>query len=263
MRTGLVTIPSAWETDWIPLDTIRDGNVGGPAWKLLSKDEETGACSYLMHMPPNWHDEVLDYHPGVEEAYVLAGVSTMGEADQGGTRLEVGDYCYRPPGILHGPARIPSINGATFFQRMSSELRILRYDGDEFPHENFQPITDEYKTHPVTWAEKTSTDDLPWETSTGGWTGARHKWVWRNTETGGGCVILDLPAGWQGTGSPAIGSIEEFVLEGGMQAGGVEYRSWGYAHRPPGQPAGRYSTLEGARLLCYWDESNELVEDAA
>jgi hypothetical protein len=263
VRTGLIAIPSAWDIDWTPLDTTRDGNVGGPAWKLLSTHEETGACSYLMHMPPNWHDEVLDYHPGVEEAYVLHGVSTMGEADEGGTRLEEGDYCYRPPGILHGPARIPTIAGATFFQRMGSELRILRYEGDEFPHVNFQPITDEHETHPVKWAERTATHDLPWEPSTGGWAGAQHKWVWRNTETGGGCVILDIPAGWEGAGSPGIGSVEEFVIDGSITAGDTEFGYWGYAHRPAGQPAGHYATATGARLLCYWDESNELTEDAA
>jgi hypothetical protein len=181
----------------------------------------------------------------------------MGEAVEGGTRLETGDYCYRPPGILHGPARIPSINGATFFQRMSSELRILRYDGDEFPHRNFQPITDEHKTHPVPWRERIPTADIPWAASTGGWSGTRHKWVWRNSETGGGCVIVELPAGWAGAGSAARGSIEEFVLDGAITAGDTEFRLWGYAHRPAGQAAGRYATTDGAQLLCYWDDADE------
>jgi hypothetical protein len=38
-----VVIPSAWNLDWVALDTTRDGNVPGPVWKPLFTDPESGS----------------------------------------------------------------------------------------------------------------------------------------------------------------------------------------------------------------------------
>ena len=249
-----ISIPSAWEVDWIALDTTRDGNVGGPAWKVLRRDESTGATTFMMHLPPGWHDEILDWHPTTEEAFKLAGSTQLADA-----HLDTGCYLYRPPGILHGPVSVPSDNGATILQRMNGEIRILRYDGDEFPHRHKQPITDQYKDWPVEWTERLDTETLPWEpVAGGGWAGASLRWVHRNRVTGGGAVLLLLPAGWAGTGGEARGPLEEFVVKGDLDAGGVRYGKWGYAYRPPGAPAGEYSTRDGALLFCWWDGASEL-----
>lgn len=261
MRSKTTIIPDLWERDWIPLDTQRDGNVPGPVWKPLTENEETGACSYLMHLPPNWHDNDLDWHPGTEEGFVLSGGTTLGKEGEAGYGIhDVGNYLYRPPGILHGPARAPHVNGATLFQRMGSALRILRYEGKDFPYRHLQPITDQHKNWPVPWREEIDTTALRPEASAGGWSGAQHSWVYRNSETGGGCLIITLPAGWEGVGSAARGSVEEFVIEGSITAGDVEFPMWGYAYRHPGDPAGHYSTETGARLLCVWEESDEMAE---
>lgn len=260
MRNGPVAIESAWVTDWIPLDTTRDGNVPGPVWKPLSTDEATGACTYLMHLPPGWHDNVLDYHPGAEEGFTLGGACELGvPGEEGHTVLSTGDYMYRPPGILHGPAASRTVDGATILQRMSSELRILRYTGDEFPHVHLQPITDEHETWPIAWEERIDLAAREWQEARGGWSGARYKQIFSNRETGGGCVLLDLPAGWSGSGSPAKGCLEEFVIEGDLTAGGTTFGRWGYAVRPAGSPAGTYATENGAQLICFWDDSDEFA----
>lgn len=78
--------------------------------------------------------------------------------------------------------------------------------------------------------------------------------------TGGGAVLLSLPAGWRGAGSAARGGIEEFVVEGAVIAGGETYTKWGYAYRPTGEPSGQYGSPEGAVLFSRWDEANELDE---
>jgi hypothetical protein len=268
VRTKTTLIPDLWERDWEPLTSpepdpnsplSEEGFVPGPVWKLLTTNEETGACSYLMHIPPNWHDNDLDIHPTNEEGFVLAGEVQLGNPDEDTFGfMPVGNYCYRPPNILHGPARVPSEDAVTLFQRTDGELRIMRYRGDEFPYKHLQPITDEHKTWPVEWKEVNDTTKIPDEPSTGGWEGAKHRWVWRNTETGGGCAIITLPAGWSGTGSACKGSVEEFVIEGAFTAGGVEFPRWGYAYRHPGDAAGEYSSENGARILCIWDEANEM-----
>lgn len=264
MRTGLVSIPSAWDLDWNPLDTSRDGNVPGPVWKLLSVNEDTKASTYVIHFPPNWRDDELDWHPGAEENFILSGRVIVGKKEWGDAYQELDDetYTHRPPGILHGPAVVPDLGGCTILHRLSGDLRILRYHGDQFPHRHMQPITDDLANWPIPYEEAHPTKPLPWEESTGGWAGTRHKWVWRYPHTGGGVVMIDLPAGWEGTGSAAVGSVEEFVLDGAYEAGGVEYGLWGYTHRPPGHPAGTYRSESGARILCYWDEANEFTGEA-
>ena len=37
-RAGAVSMATVWDLDWVALDTTRDGNVGGPVWKLLHRD---------------------------------------------------------------------------------------------------------------------------------------------------------------------------------------------------------------------------------
>lgn len=266
MRTGRVIIPSAWDTDWIPLSTAKYGHVNGPVWKQLSEDEKTGASTYLCHYPPGWHDDLLDWHPAAEENFCLAGKVTVGkkEWENGYDELTARVYGYRPPGILHGPAMFPDDEGGTILHRMAGPLFINRYTGPEGPEDppaiHKTPITDEYKDWPTKWTESHPTDPIPWEeTTSGGWAGTKHKWVWRFDATGGGVIMFDVPAGWSGSGSPARGSLEEFVVEGSYTAGGNDFGKWGYSHREPGDAAGTYSTETGVKLVCWWDEADELV----
>lgn len=251
-QAATVRVESAWEQDWIPLDYRRDDNVPGPVWKPLHTAED-GVMTYLIHLPPNWHDDVLDYHPAVEEGYNLSGTTTLG-----GEALTEGCYLYRPPGILHGPCAAPRDEGSTILQRMHGPIRILRYTGDEFPHEHKQPITDEWRDSPVEWTEKRDLEAFPYEDVTeGGWAGTRFRWVHTNRATGGGAALIELPAGWSGAGSSARGVVEEFVVKGELTAGGDRFGKWGYAYRPAGQPAGTYETKDGATLFCWWNGADE------
>lgn len=252
-----VVIPSAWELDWFGISTT-DGNVPGPALKILREDADTGALTFMTHLPPNWHDPLLDWHPSTEEGYIIAGEVTLGPPATA-RHMKPGCYLFRPPGILHGPVASPNDLGATIVQRTNGPLRILRYRGKKFPHNDLQPITKDHLRSEVAWSELTDTNKLRWQpVAKGGWKGARVRWVHENTVTGGGLVLLDLPAGWSGKGSVARGPLEEFVLSGEVKAGGQQYGKWGYAYRPAGQPAGRYATKGGARLLAWWNGANEL-----
>jgi hypothetical protein len=238
---------------WEARDFARDGNVPGPVLKVLSRDPATGATTRLLHLPPGWHDHELDWHPTVEEAFRLVGWTRMG-----GELLPEGNYLYRPPGVLHGPVYADPIDGMTSVSRMDGESRIFRYSGNEFPHKHAQPITNDHERSPYTWYERLDTTELPWVgVSAGPWDGVSHKWVNRHRETGGGVILLRIPAGWDGSGTAATGAVEEFVVEGTLEAGRVEYREWGYACRAAGTAAGRYASETGARLICWWDV-NEL-----
>jgi hypothetical protein len=243
-------VPSAWDLDWIPLDHVKEGCVPGPSWKVLHTDPHTGAMTFLMHIPPGWHDPQLDYHPSTEEAYHLEGIATLDDH-----RMDPECYLYRPPYILHGPVTIHT--SFTALHRTSAPLQVLRYtDG---PGHHMMPIRDDYQDWPVEWSERIDVLGIPFaEVTHGGWAGTRLKWVYTHKVNGGGCVIIEIPPGWEGTGSEARGAVEEFVIEGDLTAGGVEFGRWGYAHRPAGEPAGTYASRGGARLMCHFNGANEL-----
>src|SRR5205823_4961599 len=150
-----VSIPDTHTIDWTPLPTDRDGNVPGPVVKVLTTDPETKAMTILLHLPPGWKDDELDYHPCAEEGFRLAGWVQI--ADR---HLPVGNHLYRPAGILHGPVRTDPLIGATMIQRFPKEIRILRYTGDEFPHEDGQPINDDHEHDPFEWHERFDTNAL-------------------------------------------------------------------------------------------------------
>ncbi len=226
----------------------------GPVFKVLSRDQETGGSTILIHLPPGWRDDVLDWHPCSEEGLILGGLVTL--ADR---RYTTGVYLYRPPGILHGPAAAPGEDGATIVQRFDSELRILRYTGDEFPHRDLQPITSHAESWPIEWVERLDPAERPWTTAgPGPWAGVDYKWLARDRRPGhGGSILLRLPAGRRSEPYPARGEMEEFVLEGEIDAPEGRFGRWGYACRPGGSTAGGLSTAEGATLVCWW-QMNEL-----
>jgi hypothetical protein len=129
-------------------------------------------------------------------------------------------------------------------------------DASAQPDADCRPVTDDYLTWPITWVESLDVNALGWNPSSpGGWAGTRHKWLARNKVTGGGTVLIEIPAGWAGTGPSARGSLEEFVLAGELTIGQQWFETWGYASRPAGEPAMQYDTMTGATLLCFWDEN--------
>lgn len=250
-----VLIPDTHAMPWVAIDTARDGNVPGPVFKLLTSDPVTHGSTVLLHCPPGWRDPVLDWHPTIEEAFTLQGSLQMAW-----NTMDEGSYLFRPPGVLHGPPHAHDVTGATFVIRMDGESRILRYDGTEFPHEHMQPITDQWKTSPFTWVERLATPGLPWlPVEDGPWAGARVKWLnRRNDGLPGGCAMLQLPPRFQGAGTQCRGQIEELVVDGALEAGGVAFGKWGFACRAAGDPAGVYRSEGGATLIC-WFDADELA----
>jgi hypothetical protein len=250
-----VLIPDTHAMPWVAIDTNRDGNVPGPVFKLLTSDPETHGSTVLLHCPPGWRDPVLDWHPTIEEAFTLQGSLQMAW-----NTMDEGSYLFRPPGVLHGPPHAHDVTGATFVIRMDGESRILRYDGTEFPHAHMQPITDQWQTSPFTWVERLATPGLPWlPVSTGPWAGARVKWLnRRNDGLPGGCAMLQLPPRFQGAGTQCRGQVEELVVDGALEAGGVAFAKWGFACRAAGDAAGSYRSESGATLIC-WFDADELA----
>ena len=241
MARTAVIIPDTFALDWVALPTT-EGNVGGVAVKPLSRDEVTGGATFLVHLPPGWHDPQLDWHPATEESFKLAGWSRSGDRESG-----TPSYIYRPPGLLHGPTVAEATLGATFIARFDGDLSIIRVAAGA----QDQPMGPEYTAEGLIWHSDIDAVERRPAPADGPWAGAAVRELRRDPHTGGGLVLLDLPAGWSGVGSRAQGELEELVLQGRVRAGRDELTRWGYACRPAGAPAGSYATDEGAVLACW------------
>lgn len=242
MARSAVTIPSTLACDWVALPTT-EGNVGGVAVKALSSDEATGGATFLVHLPPGWHDPQLDWHPATEESFKIAGWSQSGSRESG-----TPSYIFRPPGLLHGPTLAEATLGATFIARFDGELKIVRVPAGA----QDEPMGEEYSAGGLVWIPDIERRERRQAPFGGPWAGVRVRELRRDPATAGGLVLLDLPPGWEGEGTRAAGESEELVLAGAVDAGGAELTRWGYACRPAGEAAGRYATRDGAVLACWW-----------
>ena len=98
---------------WEPLLADRGASSLGPVWKTLTEDPETGGTTYVVHPPPGWRTDILDWHPYVEEVFGLAGGISQGD------RWHGAGYVYRPPETLHGPYQVTGPHGYTVLHRRS------------------------------------------------------------------------------------------------------------------------------------------------
>ncbi len=80
-----------------------EGAQKGIMEKILSLDSETGSYTRLLKFPPIETEELL-VHDFWEEVYVIEG--SLHDINKNETYLE-GYYACRPPGMKHGPYKIP------------------------------------------------------------------------------------------------------------------------------------------------------------
>lgn len=80
---------------------------GGPEGiyeKILSRDPDTGSYTRILRFDPGVETTETLSHDFWEEVYILEG----GLIDVGkGKTFTVGMYACRPPGMQHGPYRVP------------------------------------------------------------------------------------------------------------------------------------------------------------
>ncbi|MSO65532.1 MAG: DUF4437 domain-containing protein [Alphaproteobacteria bacterium] len=70
----------------------------GSRVRLLFKDPANGDMTYLTASPAFKHETRPEHHPVAQEFYVLSG-----EVAGNTGLMHTGAYCYRPPGVVHGP----------------------------------------------------------------------------------------------------------------------------------------------------------------
>lgn len=87
------------KVEWRQVEGAQEGIME----KIVSHDPDTGSYSRILKFPPMNTDQVL-VHDFWEEVYILKG--SLYDIQKKETYLE-GYYACRPPGMLHGPYKIP------------------------------------------------------------------------------------------------------------------------------------------------------------
>lgn len=101
------------------------------------------------------------------------------------------------------------------------------------------------------WIEFIQTQHLPWQTTVlnGLRPGVQCKLLSMDRDDGSCSLLVRYPAGWRGAGGALAADDEFLVLDGGLQIGGRDYRTFAYAHLPAGFDSGTWESREGAVTL--------------
>jgi len=91
---------------WEPVTGSATGGAGGPGVheKILSRDPATGDVTRLLRFAPGVETTGTITHDFWEEVWILEGeLIDLGK----GQTFTAGMYACRPPGMVHGPYRVP------------------------------------------------------------------------------------------------------------------------------------------------------------
>jgi ChrR Cupin-like domain len=91
---------------WRPVAASPVGGAGGAgvAEKILSRDEQTGDVTRLLRFDPGVETTGTIAHDFWEEVWILEGeLIDLGKHQT----FSAGMYACRPPGMPHGPYRVP------------------------------------------------------------------------------------------------------------------------------------------------------------
>ena len=220
----------------------RKGLAGGArpdvAKKVLSVDEETGACSLLVRYPPQWKRIRTEHLLADEEFYVLDGTITIN-----GVRYDRNTYAFLPAGFSR--RRASSKRGAvalTFFSKTPvaapGAVRPEFYDRSRLIQHH--SIFDE------AWRRNEERTPQPGFNEAG----TTYQLLREDPDTGERSWILGVQAFWQGGTIEIHPVVEEaYVLEGSMIGGKGERRPGAYFWRPPGLEHGPMGSPLGAMVF--------------
>jgi len=91
---------------WQPVDGSATGGAGGPGveQKILAVDRGTGDVTRLLRFAAGVETRETITHDFWEEVWILSGeLMDLGK----GKTFTAGMYACRPPGMVHGPYRVP------------------------------------------------------------------------------------------------------------------------------------------------------------
>ena len=129
-RDRIVVVNAYEDLEWGP-PQARPAVAPGCLIKLLRRDPDSGAATFLYSLVPNFRQDNVSFHDCAEESYQISGTTwTMQFGD-----LAAGGYSWRPPNVNHGA--FASRHGALALGRTDGELHnYFHFDPWTTPDEN-------------------------------------------------------------------------------------------------------------------------------
>lgn len=199
--------------------------------KVLSMDDETGACSLILRYPENWSLDGPVHLAGAHEFLVLDGSLTIGEHS-----YPFDSYAYLPAGFTHESWRTKSeVVALTFFS--------ARPDIAAGPGNMTEDAVPYLYLHEMKWSSADVDPDLDHLR-------IAHKILREDEESGAKTMILDCgaqshPLNWE-DGALAHPCVEEmFLLSGDIITERGAMHAGAYFWRPPDIWHGPFGSRNG------------------
>ena len=221
-----------WQNDIYP-------SLPGAACKMLSRDDDTGACSLLLRYPKGWRQDGALHFTAGEEFYVLDGSLTVNDQTYG-----LDHFAYLPAGFVRATSSSESgCDVITFFDAEPVTVPGVPTDG-AFDVSGVIPCLN---SHDIAW---TADGMDPYY----GDNGMQWKMLHFEPETNAATVLVTVPPqwhpdNWQGPQEIHDCMEEAFILAGDLHThNGVFYPGM-YFYRPPRIHHGPFATRFGSLML--------------
>lgn len=221
-----------WESAGIPM-------LPGVESKMLSRDDETGACSVLLRYPAGWQQDGEVHSTAGEEFYVLDGSMTINDQTYG-----LDHFAYLPAGYIRSSAS--SETGCDVITFFDAEPKVVA----GAPADGTYDVSDAIVC--------LNPHDIPWSVEGMdpyyGDNGMQWKMLHFEPETNAATVLVTVPPqwhpdNWQGPQEIHDCMEEAFILAGDLHTHNGVFHPGMYFYRPPRIHHGPFATRFGSLML--------------
>ncbi len=222
--------------DWQPFPLWNDGGV---QMRLLSQDDETGACTLVLDFPAGWRRNERGYNTAAEELYILRGTLNIGATD-----YITNCYSYIPAGLTTGPVEAGP-NGCSVLAMYDARPHFVA-SATSLPDARSDQYIQKMDTNEMPWRGPHGDGEQPSEF------GIMVKLLRQDPESGAQSWVLGILPGWRENRKEVHPVVEEsFKLTGDMLLGPRGLMTPGcYFWRPPGVEHGPLFTATGTMSFC-------------
>lgn len=222
--------------EWQPFPLWNDGGV---QMRLLSEDDETGACTLVLDFPAGWQREQSGYNTAAEELFVLRGDFTIGD-----TPYSTSCYTYIPAGMLSANAAAGP-DGCTLLAMYDARPRFIAAT-ESLPDAKTEQYVRLLDTKEMSWRGPHGDGEQPSEA------GIMVKILRQDPASGATSWVLGILPGWRENRTERHPVVEEsYKLTGDMLLGPRGLMTPGcYFWRPPGVQHGPLYTVTGTMSFC-------------
>jgi len=223
----------------LPWETGKYTSLGDARIKILSEDNETGACTLIVRYPPGWRGTETCYLLSDSEFYVLDGAMTINGQD-----FTLDCYAYFPGGFIWNSAATDNGVDLLFYLEGPPDFIHGRPASGQFDVSNAVPFLN---THDIPFTQDGVDPDYEWF-------GMSKKVLRHDPRTQAGTFMVEMPPqrhrpDWTGPTELHECVEELFLLSGDLHCPYGIFHAGMYLYRPPNIRHGPFYTRFGSVML--------------